>query len=135
MKTTLRESFGLNEHSNKYQSAINSSKNKPLIWTIGHSNHSLSVILEMLHSFDITLFADVRSYPGSNYVSHFNKENSKKSLTENDTEYMHIKKLCGRRKAVAVSRRVTIFLYFIFFTLNFHDLRLIHNHIFHATIQ
>lgn len=68
------------------------------IWTIGHSNHSLEEFLAMLKSFKIELLVDVRSYPGSNYVPHFNKENLQQSLPENDINYLHIKKLGGRRK-------------------------------------
>ncbi len=68
------------------------------IWTIGHSNHSLEEFLKMLKSFNIELLVDVRSYPGSNYVPHFNKENLQESMPENGIEYLHIKKLGGRRK-------------------------------------
>ncbi|HEX6981241.1 MAG TPA: DUF488 domain-containing protein [Balneolaceae bacterium] len=68
------------------------------IWTIGHSNHSLEEFLTMLNSFEIELLADVRSYPGSNYVPHFNKENLQGSLPENDIEYVHLRRLGGRRK-------------------------------------
>lgn len=68
------------------------------IWTIGHSNHTLEEFLAMLTSFSISLLVDVRSYPGSNYVPHFNKENMQQSLPENSVKYLHLKKLGGRRK-------------------------------------
>src|SRR5699024_9324670 len=73
------------------------------IWTIGHSNHSLDEFLAMLNSFDIKLLVYVRSYPGSNYVPHFNKENLKQSLPDNDIAYLHLKKLGGRRKGSSES--------------------------------
>lgn len=72
--------------------------NKKEIWTIGHSNHSITEFLAMLKSFNIELLVDVRSYPGSNYVPHFNKENLQQSLPENDIGYLHLKKLGGRRQ-------------------------------------
>lgn len=77
-------------------------KNKQL-WTIGHSNHTLEDFLAMLKFFNITLLVDVRSYPGSNYVPHFNKENLEQSLPENNIEYLHLKRLGGRRKGKADS--------------------------------
>src|SRR5699024_7666039 len=73
------------------------------IWTIGHSDHTLEEFTAWLKSFKIQLLADVRSYPGSNYVPHFNKENLAQSLPENDIEYLHLKKLGGRRRGKAHS--------------------------------
>jgi uncharacterized protein (DUF488 family) len=53
----------------------------------------------MLHSFNIELIADVRSYPGSRRFPQFNKEALEISLPQNKMEYVHIKNLGGRRKA------------------------------------
>lgn len=72
--------------------------NEQQIWTIGHSNHSFDTFLSMLKSFEIKLLVDVRSYPGSNYVPHFNKENLEQALPKNSIQYLHLKKLGGRRK-------------------------------------
>ncbi len=73
-------------------------KNKT-IWTIGHSTRALEEFVAMLHSFNIELVADIRSYPGSRKFPQFNKEELEISLPGNNIEYMHIKKLGGRRKA------------------------------------
>jgi uncharacterized protein (DUF488 family) len=53
----------------------------------------------MLHSFNIELIADVRSYPGSRRFPQFNKESLEISLPQNKIQYVHIKELGGRRKA------------------------------------
>ena len=72
-------------------------KNKT-IWTIGHSTRSLEEFVAMLHSFNIKLIADIRSYPGSRKFPQFNKEALEISLPQNNIQYLHIKELGGRRK-------------------------------------
>ena len=68
-----------------------------IIWTIGHSIHTLERFITMLDSFKIRLVADIRSYPGSGRYPHFNKEALQNSLAENDIDYVHLKELGGRR--------------------------------------
>lgn len=53
----------------------------------------------MLHSFNIELIADVRSYPGSRRFPQFNKESLEISLPQNNIQYVHLINLGGRRKA------------------------------------
>lgn len=69
-----------------------------IIYTIGHSTHTLEEFIAMLKSFNIELLADIRSFPGSRKFPHFNKENLPASLAENNIEYIHLKDLGGRRK-------------------------------------
>ncbi|MEP6728213.1 MAG: DUF488 domain-containing protein [Bacteroidota bacterium] len=69
------------------------------IWTIGHSTRSFEEFVAMLHSFNVELVADVRSYPGSRKFPQFNKEALEISLPQNNIRYVHIKALGGRRKA------------------------------------
>lgn len=69
------------------------------IWTIGHSTHSLDELVSMLHSFQIELLTDIRSFPGSRRYPHFNKGALEVSLPQNNVEYAHIINLGGRRKA------------------------------------
>ena len=71
---------------------------KKIIWTIGHSTRSLDELLSMLHSFNIQLIVDIRSYPGSRRYPHFNKEALELSLPKNNIHYIHLKELGGRRK-------------------------------------
>jgi len=69
-----------------------------IIYTLGHSTHTLEEFMAMLKSFNIELLADIRSFPGSRKFPHFNKENLPASLAENNIEYIHLRNLGGRRK-------------------------------------
>ncbi len=71
---------------------------KHIIYTIGHSNHSLEEFIGILKSFDIKVLADVRRLPGSRKFPYFNKESLKISLEKNEINYIHIEGLGGRRK-------------------------------------
>ena len=75
-----------------------------LIWTIGHSTRTLEELVAMLHSFDIALVADIRSFPGSRRYPQFNKEALELSLPENHIRYEHLRELGGRRKVKPGSR-------------------------------
>ena len=70
------------------------------IWTIGHSTRSPETFLALLHSFDISVLADVRNYPGSKRYPHFNKEALEDFLQQHHIAYHHFKELGGRRKPV-----------------------------------
>ncbi len=43
-------------------------KGNKIIWTIGHSTRTLEELVEMLHSFQIKMVADIRSFPGSRHL-------------------------------------------------------------------
>lgn len=77
------------------------------VWTIGHSTHSLDELVAMLHSFNIETVVDIRSYPRSRKFPQFNKEALELSLPENNIEYIHLKKLGGRRKVNPESKNTT----------------------------
>jgi uncharacterized protein (DUF488 family) len=51
--------------------------------------------------------ADIRSFPGSRKFPQFNKENLEVSLPENGIEYVHLKKLGGRRKVNPDSKNIS----------------------------
>jgi uncharacterized protein (DUF488 family) len=70
------------------------------IWTIGHSTRSLELFITMLKSFQIESVVDIRSLPGSRKYPQYNKESLEISLPENHIEYIHLKELGGRRKAL-----------------------------------
>jgi len=74
------------------------SKKNKIIWTIGHSTRTFEELLEMLRSFKIEMVADIRSFPGSRKFPRFNKEILQHTFPENGIQYIHIKKLGGRRK-------------------------------------
>jgi uncharacterized protein (DUF488 family) len=71
-----------------------------IIWTIGHSTHSLEELLAMLDSFSIRTLVDIRNYPGSRRYPHFNKEVLEVSLPAKGIQYIHLKDLGGRRRPV-----------------------------------
>ncbi len=65
------------------------------IYTIGHSNHSIEFFIELLRRFDIEVLVDVRSYPYSKYVPHFNRENLNPVLEDAGIEYVYMGNLLG----------------------------------------
>lgn len=74
------------------------------IWTIGHSTHAISEFLSILSEHDIQAIADIRRFPGSRRLPHFNKENLQDSLRAAGIEYRHFEGLGGRRNPVPESR-------------------------------
>jgi uncharacterized protein (DUF488 family) len=71
----------------------------PAVWTIGHSTRSLEEFIELLKSQRIQVLADVRQFPGSRRLPHFNKEALAASLAAADIDYVHFLELGGRRRA------------------------------------
>ena len=73
-------------------------KEKPQIWTIEHSNHSIDTFLELLKEHEIQVLVDVRRFPTSR-IEHFKKEQMEKWLAENGIEYVWLgNELGGYRK-------------------------------------
>jgi len=64
--------------------------NDNMIYTIGHSSMTQESFVDILKSFKIDIVVDVRSSPYSKFVSHFNRENIKKSLIENGMRYIFL---------------------------------------------
>ena len=75
-----------------YKKESMNNENK-IVWTIGHSTRSFEDFLALLNSFQITLVADIRSYPGSRKFPQFNKESLEITLPENHIQYVHLKEL------------------------------------------
>jgi len=77
---------------------MNQSGQKLRIWTIGHSNRSIEVFLELLREHSIQVLADIRSFPTSK-IEHFKREEMERWLPENGIEYVWLgKELGGYRK-------------------------------------
>lgn len=72
--------------------------NEKVIWTIGHSTHSIEHFIAMLLNNEIEVLIDVRSLPGSNKYPHFNQDRLEQSLADNNIKYHRISLLGGRRK-------------------------------------
>lgn len=64
-------------------------------YTIGHSNHSTTHLIELLSKYQIESVADVRRYPYSSYVKQYNQENFRDNLEENGFEYLFLGDLMG----------------------------------------
>jgi uncharacterized protein (DUF488 family) len=54
------------------------------IYTLGHSSHDINYFLELIKMHNINTIVDARSVPFSKYVPHFNKEDIKRTLFNNN---------------------------------------------------
>lgn len=70
------------------------------LYTIGHSTRTLDELIEALHAHSILMLADIRSFPMSRRLPHFNRESLEKTLPAAGIQYVWMKELGGRRKAI-----------------------------------
>jgi uncharacterized protein (DUF488 family) len=68
--------------------------------TIGHSTRSLDELVEALHAHSIRTLVDIRSFPMSRRLPHFNREFLEKALPDRDIRYLWLKSLGGRRAKI-----------------------------------
>lgn len=68
-----------------------------LIFTVGHSTHSLEHFIELLQSVPITAIADVRSSPYSRFNPQFNRETLEKALKDCGIAYVFLGRELGAR--------------------------------------
>lgn len=66
-----------------------------MVYTIGHSNHTIEYFVELLQAHAINCVIDVRSVPHSAYSPQFNKENLQKYLKYLNINYLHFGKEFG----------------------------------------
>ena len=69
------------------------------IYTIGHSDHTTAVFVDLLRSHGITLVVDVRSQPYSRWTSQFNRETLAHDLAEAGIGYQFLGDALGGRPA------------------------------------
>jgi len=67
------------------------------LYTIGHSNHSIERLLELLQGHAVNAVADVRSMPFSRHNPQFNRENLQRSIKGAGMEYVFLGKELGAR--------------------------------------
>ncbi len=67
------------------------------VWTIGHSNVGVEVLIESLKRSAIEVLCDIRRFPMSRRNPQFNREELAASLAEVGIEYQHWPSLGGRR--------------------------------------
>src|SRR6185437_689724 len=71
-----------------------------VLFTIGHSTRTLDELISVLKAHRIETLVDIRSFPMSRRLPHFNRESLEKSLPEAGIRYVWMKDLGGRRKKV-----------------------------------
>lgn len=69
----------------------------PVIWTIGHSNHTFEQFAELLEVAHIEVLVDARSYPYSRVAPHFNRENLDVALRGAGARYLFLGAELGGR--------------------------------------
>ena len=68
------------------------------VYTIGHSTRSLEELIESLQAHGIRMLVDIRAFPASRRLPHFNRESLEEALPKAGIEYRWMKELGGRRK-------------------------------------
>ena len=68
------------------------------LFTIGHSTRSLEELVEALQAHSIQTLADIRSFPMSRRLRHFNRESWEETFPVAGISYVWMKDLGGRRK-------------------------------------
>ena len=68
------------------------------IHTIGHSTRELSDLIDVLRAHQIKTLVDIRAFPMSRRLPHFNRENLEKQLPRYSIDYAWLRDLGGRRK-------------------------------------
>ena len=70
------------------------------IYTIGHSTRDFDEFVAALRGHGITTLVDIRSFPVSRRMPHFNREYLEVELPKRGIAYVWLKELGGRRKKV-----------------------------------
>jgi uncharacterized protein (DUF488 family) len=70
------------------------------LYTIGHSTRSLDELIAVLQAHSMQTLVDIRSFPMSRRLPHFNREALQKTLHEAGIRYVWLKELGGGRKKI-----------------------------------
>jgi uncharacterized protein (DUF488 family) len=70
------------------------------LYTIGHSTRTIEDLVQPLQVHSIQLVIDIRAFPMSRRLPHFNREALEKSLPEAGIRYVWMKELGGHRKKI-----------------------------------
>jgi uncharacterized protein (DUF488 family) len=73
----------------------NTSNSSLRVLTIGHSNHQVEHFLDLLKSHCVQVVADTRSYPYSEYATHFDQKPLKAALEANGIRYVFLGRELG----------------------------------------
>ena len=72
--------------------------NPPLLYTIGHSNHELSTLVNLVKRHQVAVIADVRSSPYSRFNPQFNREALSAALKDQGMDYLFMGRELGARR-------------------------------------
>ena len=70
------------------------------IYTIGHSTRTLDELIAALQAHGVATLVDIRAFPMSRRLPHFNRESLERELPKHGIEYLWMKELGGRRKKI-----------------------------------
>jgi len=70
------------------------------LYTIGHSTRTLDDLIATLQAHQIEILADIRAFPMSRRLPHFNRDSLQQSLPAAGIRYVWMKPLGGYRKKV-----------------------------------
>jgi uncharacterized protein (DUF488 family) len=70
------------------------------LYTIGHSTRTLEELISALQAHEIQRLVDIRSFPVSRRLPHFNRESLEQALPKAGIEYYWLKELGGMRKKI-----------------------------------
>jgi uncharacterized protein (DUF488 family) len=68
------------------------------LYTIGHSTRSLEELIRALKAHEIETLVDIRSFPVSRRLPHFNRESLERAMPAEGIRYVWLKALGGYRK-------------------------------------
>ena len=78
-----------------------------IIYTIGHSNHSLEHFLSLLRQHEIEVLCDVRSTPASRYTPQFNSGTLEHVLPDHGIAYEFLGKQLGARAGRTIDKLIS----------------------------
>jgi hypothetical protein len=77
-----------------------SHKTLPTLYTIGHSTRTLDELAAALKAHGIGALVDIRAFPMSRRMPHFNRESLEVELPKRGIRYVWMKELGGHRKKI-----------------------------------
>lgn len=72
----------------------------PTVYTIGHSTRTLEELVAALQAHHIATLVDIRAFPMSRRMPHFNRESLELELPKRGIAYVWMKELGGHRKKI-----------------------------------
>ena len=70
-----------------------------VLYSIGHSTRRLDEFIGLLGEFQIRVLVDIRRFPGSRRLPHFNRDQLEPALAGAGIEYLWLESLGGRRSS------------------------------------